>query len=64
MDSKLEPIFLKEHNYFILVIYTNKLLNRKGFWKFTKTIIVDPTNVYAKFSIDVKNDEVLDVIMT
>ena len=40
------------------------LLKRKGLWHFMKTSIVDLMDVDAKFSIDVKKDEVVGVIMT
>ena len=40
------------------------LLKRKGLWNFKKTAITNPTDVDAKFVINVKNDEIVGVNTT
>ena len=39
------------------------LLKNKGLWKYMKTIIVDFMDVDAEFIIDVKNDDVVAIII-
>jgi len=39
------------------------LFKRKGLWQYTKVVIPDPTDDYAKFVVDGEKDEAVGVIM-
>ena len=63
MASKIEPTVLDGLNYVVLEIDMETLLKSKGLWKYTKVVILDPSDALAKFTINRINVEVVGVIM-
>ena len=62
-DLQDRTFCLNGHNYAIWVTNMETLLKNKGLWKYMKTIIVDFMDVDGEFIIDVKNDDVVAVII-
>ena len=62
-DLQDRTFCLNGHNYAIWVTNMETLLKNKGLWKYMKTIIVDFMDVDAEFIIDVKNDDVVAIII-
>ena len=64
MASKIEPMVLDGLKYVVWVIGIEMLMKSKGFLKYMKATIPDPSDASAKISIDGKKDGVTAYITT
>jgi len=64
MASNIDLVILNKSNYVVSTPDMETLLNTKWLWKFTKTVIPDPTDDHENFVVYGKKDEAMRVIMT
>lgn len=64
MASKIELVIFNGHNYVVWALDMETLLKTKGLSQNTKIVIPKPIDSHAKFFIDGKKDEEVEVIMT
>jgi hypothetical protein len=63
MDSNIDLVVLNGSNYVVWEPYMETLLKSKELWKYTKIVILDPTNDQEKFVVEGNKDEGVDALI-
>ena len=64
MDSNIDLVVLNGSNYVVWAPDKETILKSKGLWKYTKIVILDPTNDQEKIVVEAMKDEGVEVIIT
>jgi hypothetical protein len=64
MALNIHHAIMNGSNYIAWEPYMETLMNIKGLWKYTKIMILDPTNDQENSIVDGKKDGTVGVIMT
>jgi hypothetical protein len=55
MDSKIDPIIMNGSNYAVWAPDMENMFKSKGPWKYTKVVILDPTDSNVFISVDLNS---------